>query len=376
MSVRRTFAAPPERSRARRRPARAAAAPPIAAARRLRAGAPHGASTGEQARGREAGMIPRQSTSWLLAAVVLAAAVVAPAAPATASDGRGREAREAFAAGRYQDALDAFARLYAEQRHPNYLWNIARCYQNLGEPVAAIRNFREYLRAAKEVTPDERRTVDRYIAEMEELLRRHAGDPAAAPDAARTAPAAAPEGAGAPSPRAAPAAAPIAAAPPVVAAAGAVVAPVAPLSLRLVAAPAPAVVAPAAAAVPAPRPAGKAARLTPLRIAGLATGAASVLALAGGTLSAVQALSSKRDYESQPGCALDCPALRNANAAADRATALALLGTALAGGAVALYVFGAADERRAGGGEGTPVQVTALPAPAGWSIALRGSYGR
>jgi hypothetical protein len=91
---------------------------------------------------------------------------------AMATDPRELKAREAFAAQRYQDALDLFAKLYAETLHPIYLRNIGRCYQNLGQPDHAITSFREYLRKAKNPTADETREVEGYIKEMEELKRR------------------------------------------------------------------------------------------------------------------------------------------------------------------------------------------------------------
>ena len=62
------------------------------------------------------------------------------------------KAREAFAAGRYEEALELFAKLYAQTVHPVYLRNIGRCYQNLGDPDKAISAFREYLRKAKAIT--------------------------------------------------------------------------------------------------------------------------------------------------------------------------------------------------------------------------------
>jgi hypothetical protein len=80
-------------------------------------------------------------------------------------------AREAFAAGRYQDALDAFAKLYAESLNPIYLRNIGRCHQNLGEPDRAIASFRDYLRKASTLPAAERKEIDGYIKEMEELKR-------------------------------------------------------------------------------------------------------------------------------------------------------------------------------------------------------------
>ncbi|HET6148640.1 MAG TPA: tetratricopeptide repeat protein [Polyangia bacterium] len=118
--------------------------------------------------------------AWVLALFIWTS--VAQAAP----DPREMKAREAFAAGRYQDALDIFVKLYAEKLHPNYLRNIGRCYQNLGEPDRAISSFREYLRKARRTSPAERAEIEGYIAEMEQLKTTQAskdsagGKPAAA----------------------------------------------------------------------------------------------------------------------------------------------------------------------------------------------------
>ncbi len=118
----------------------------------------------------------------LLAAVLVTAGPrekVAHGAPA--KDNREMQARESYAAGRYQDSLDLFVKLYAEKLHPNYLRNIGRCYQNLGDPDKAISSFREYLRKAKGVKADERAEIDGYIKEMEELKRRKDSSAAAPP---------------------------------------------------------------------------------------------------------------------------------------------------------------------------------------------------
>ena len=89
-----------------------------------------------------------------------------------AADPRELKAREEFAAGRYEAALDIFAKLYAETLHPVYLRNVARCYQNLEQPDRAITSFREYLRKAKTVTPADRAEVEGYIKEMEGLKQK------------------------------------------------------------------------------------------------------------------------------------------------------------------------------------------------------------
>jgi hypothetical protein len=84
-------------------------------------------------------------------------------------DPRELQARQDFVEGRYQQALDLFARLYAETLHPNYLRNIGRCQQNLKQPERAISSFRDYLHKAKEVSPAERQEIEGYIKEMEDL---------------------------------------------------------------------------------------------------------------------------------------------------------------------------------------------------------------
>jgi Tetratricopeptide repeat len=127
-----------------------------------------------------------RSMSTVVIVTALILALISPRLEA-AVDLREMQAREAFAEGRYQDALELFAKVYAEKLHPNYLRNIGRCYQNLGNPDKAISSFREYLRRAKTVTPEERREIDGYIREMEDLKREQQKETDAAPTPGRAA---------------------------------------------------------------------------------------------------------------------------------------------------------------------------------------------
>jgi hypothetical protein len=84
------------------------------------------------------------------------------------------KARETFAAGHYDQALELFARLYAETLHPVYLRNIGRCHQKMREPQKAIDAFHDYLakspKSGKEkIGADERTEIEGYIKEMEAL---------------------------------------------------------------------------------------------------------------------------------------------------------------------------------------------------------------
>lgn len=72
------------------------------------------------------------------------------------------QAREAFAAGRFDDALTLFAKLYAETLHPVYLRNIGRCHQKMRQPDKAIDSFRDYLAKSPKLSRAERTEIDGY----------------------------------------------------------------------------------------------------------------------------------------------------------------------------------------------------------------------
>ncbi len=79
------------------------------------------------------------------------------------------KAREDFAAGRYDEALELFAKLYAETLNPVYLRNIGRCHQKLRHPDKAIDAFKDYLAKGKKISADERAEINGYIKEMQDL---------------------------------------------------------------------------------------------------------------------------------------------------------------------------------------------------------------
>jgi tetratricopeptide (TPR) repeat protein len=108
-----------------------------------------------------------------LAALALLA-LTSLAAPARAEkvDPREQTARAFFATGKYQDAIQIYAQMFAERPHPNHLYNIGRCYQNMGDPDHAIPSFKEYLRKAK-IDAAGRKEVEGFIKEMEALKEKH-----------------------------------------------------------------------------------------------------------------------------------------------------------------------------------------------------------
>ena len=107
----------------------------------------------------------------MLAALLVAGGAGAQPPPADSEQAqRELAARQAFVAGRYSEALELFARLYADTQHPTYLRNVGRCYQRMKQPEKAIDSFRDYLRIAHP-PPEARAEVEGFIAEMEALER-------------------------------------------------------------------------------------------------------------------------------------------------------------------------------------------------------------
>jgi hypothetical protein len=103
---------------------------------------------------------------------------------------RERKAMSAFAATRYQEALDMYADLYADFHDPIYLRNIGRCHYKLKHPEEAISSFQDYLAKYKRLTAREIDEVQGWIADMKELQAKAAPPPARAapPPATTTAP--------------------------------------------------------------------------------------------------------------------------------------------------------------------------------------------
>ena len=117
--------------------------------------------------------------------------VLALAGAAHADHAGEMKARESFAAGRYDEALQIFAKLYAETLNPIYLRNIGRCQQKLKQPDKAIDAFHDYLiKGGKKISSDEKAEINGYIKEMETLRDEQASKQQALPPPAAPTPAA------------------------------------------------------------------------------------------------------------------------------------------------------------------------------------------
>jgi hypothetical protein len=127
-----------------------------------------------------------------------------------------KEATRLFKQGQYEEASQIFARLSVD--YPDmeiFERNLGACFYYLGKPEPALSNLRRYLGRRKDIAPDDKAVVDRWIDEMEKLRAQNAAatlppappvpppaEPAVPPPAPVVAPIVAPPVAPAPPPKA------------------------------------------------------------------------------------------------------------------------------------------------------------------------------
>jgi hypothetical protein len=111
--------------------------------------------------------VPHRSRSIAVAVCLTAALVMVGARAAQADRATEIRARQAFAGGHYDDAIELFAQLYAETLHPVYLRNLGRAHQMAGHTTRALDFFRQYLKKGRSLTSAERGEIEGYIAALE-----------------------------------------------------------------------------------------------------------------------------------------------------------------------------------------------------------------
>lgn len=72
-----------------------------------------------------------------------------------------------YQAGRYREAVEVFLGAYAVDKDPNTLFNIARCYELLNEPEAALKKYEAFL-ASPDIEPAGRERATRAVQALQE----------------------------------------------------------------------------------------------------------------------------------------------------------------------------------------------------------------
>lgn len=80
------------------------------------------------------------------------------------------EGMKQYNVGEYRQALAAFKAGYFAKADAAFLFNMAQCFRMLGEAEPAIREYRAYLRARADAP--NREAVERFVADLEQELRR------------------------------------------------------------------------------------------------------------------------------------------------------------------------------------------------------------
>jgi len=81
-------------------------------------------------------------------------------------------AKRLYDRARYAEAISKFEEAYALRRTRSSIFNIGKCYEQLGETAKALRAYRDYLRLAPDAGDKE--TVSDAIANLERRLKRRA----------------------------------------------------------------------------------------------------------------------------------------------------------------------------------------------------------
>jgi tetratricopeptide (TPR) repeat protein len=98
--------------------------------------------------------------------IAAALAWALPARAESAAMARIRLGEQAFAAGRYGEALEAFLAADHLSPQPALLYNIAMCEWELGRIADAVNSFRDYLLQQPDLSRRELREIQRVLAEL------------------------------------------------------------------------------------------------------------------------------------------------------------------------------------------------------------------
>jgi len=89
---------------------------------------------------------------------------------AESNSAKEREARTACLAGDYTLGVRLLSELFVSSKDPGFIYNQARCFEQNSRYQEAIGRFREYLRAGKNLSAEERADAEKHIADCKELL--------------------------------------------------------------------------------------------------------------------------------------------------------------------------------------------------------------
>jgi hypothetical protein len=119
---------------------------------------------------------------WITLATLTAGLLASLGAFAAGPNVLDKQAKKACLSGDYVKGVSILAELFVDTGDPTYLYNQGRCYEQNVRYVEAAERFREYLRKARRLKPDDRAEVESHIADCEAAIAK-ARPPEPAPPA-------------------------------------------------------------------------------------------------------------------------------------------------------------------------------------------------
>jgi hypothetical protein len=102
--------------------------------------------------------------------VFVSALIVSRDGQAEDNSAKVREARTACLAGDYTQGVRLLSELFVSSKDPGFIYNQARCFEQNRRYDDAVGRFREYLRAGKKLSAEEKADAEKHIADCKELL--------------------------------------------------------------------------------------------------------------------------------------------------------------------------------------------------------------
>jgi len=101
---------------------------------------------------------------------VLSIVLAAPLAHAAGKEAKERAARKACLSGNYVKGVDLLSDLLIDTNDVNYIFNQARCFEQNSRYTEAAGRFREYLRKASGLSPEDKADTEKHIADCQALI--------------------------------------------------------------------------------------------------------------------------------------------------------------------------------------------------------------
>ena len=105
-----------------------------------------------------------------LLSTMLVTLLVAPSAHAAGLEAKERAARKACLSGDYAKGVGILSDLYIDTKDPNFIFNQARCFEQNNRCEEAVSRFREFLRKASAISPEDKADTEKHIADCQALL--------------------------------------------------------------------------------------------------------------------------------------------------------------------------------------------------------------